>query len=436
MKLLVLICLVGLASAKYTENLEEFNKEMGTLEDAPEEVKKMEEDLLKKTEKEINENNEKFEKGESSFEEKLTEFADMSDDELKEHEGADFSDLDMRGLGMTMPPLEERISSPNLDDLYAELDRQSVPASYSAKDLGMVTSVKNQGACGSCVAFAAHGQHETAMVKAGAKLSGLDLSEQHLVDCAYSQNGANGCNGASPHIYNKWLHQNSGGESLHETDYPYLGRNPKLNCNAASKIAKWSSGAKITNAQWDWSCNETKLKQLVATQGAVLVGIYASDRSFGSYKSGVWNGCTQGARSNHAVLAVGYGTENGQDYWLIKNSWGSNWGNNGYIKIKRGTNHCNVGNVCVWSTATKSGGQGPVPTAAPTTQPPLNLWCDISCLFRGNDITGNYNLRVWVRENGRWKPIESKVRCVNSKCTPRQAGPTNACMYICGRKTC
>ena len=96
----------------------------------------MEEDLLKKTEKEINDNNEKFEKGESSFEEKLTEFADMSDDELKEHEGADFSDVDARGLGMTMPPLAERISTPNLDDLYAELDRQSVPASYSAKDLG------------------------------------------------------------------------------------------------------------------------------------------------------------------------------------------------------------------------------------------------------------------------------------------------------------
>merc|ERR1711988_194301 len=88
MKFLLLICLVGLASAKYTETLKQFDDEMGIVENAPEEVEKMEEELLEKTEKEINENNEKFAKGESSFEEKLTEFADMTDDELKEHEGA------------------------------------------------------------------------------------------------------------------------------------------------------------------------------------------------------------------------------------------------------------------------------------------------------------------------------------------------------------
>jgi len=438
MKFLLLICLVGLASSMYTETKEEFNQEQDLMEFGAPEIMDKEEKILKETEKEINENNKKFAEGKSSYSEKLTLESDMTKEELEMHEGGDFStDAEGRGLGLIMPPLEERVSSENLNEVYAELDRQSVPTSYNAKSLGMVTAVKNQGACGSCVAFAAHGQHEVAMVKAGAKLSGLDLSEQYLVDCAYSLDGANGCNGASPHIYSKFMHQNAGGHSLHETDYPYLGRNPKLNCNTANNIKKWNSGAKITQATWDWNCNETKLKSLIATKGAVLVGIYASDSSFGSYSSGVWNGCTQGARSNHAVLAVGYGNENGKDYWLIKNSWGTNWGDSGYIKIARGTNHCNVGSVCVWTDAAKDGTPGVVPTAAPTTQPPLNLWCDMTELFGGNNVTGNYNLRIWVynSESG-WKPIESKVRCVNSKCTPQQAGPTNACMYICGKQKC
>merc|ERR1711963_30984 len=189
MKFLLLICLVGLASAKYTENLKQFDEEMGIVENAPEEVEKMEEELLEKTEKEINENNEKFAKGESSFQDRLT-----------------------------------------------------IPAAYNSITEGLVTSPKNQGACGSCAAFAATGLHETSMVKAGATLSGLDLSEQYLVDCAYSTNGANGCNGAWPHIYSKWFHED-GGVGLHETGYPYLGRNPKLNCDTAGSLPKWSSGA-------------------------------------------------------------------------------------------------------------------------------------------------------------------------------------------------
>jgi len=435
MKFLLLICLVGLASSMYTETKEEFNKEQHLLESAPDEIKEKEEKILKETEDEINKNNKDFEDGKSSYSEKLSIMSDMTDEELKLHEGGDFSDAEGRGLGLIMPPLEERISSKNLDEVYAELDRQSIPKSYNALSIGMVTPVKNQGACGSCAAFAAHGQHETAMVMAGALLSGLDLSEQYLVDCAYGLDGANGCKGAQPHIYSKFMHENAGGVSLHENDYPYLGRNPKLNCNAANKIQKWNSGAKITKATWDWYCNEAKLKKLIATKGAVVVGIYAGG-SFRSYSSGVWNGCTQGAEINHAVLAVGYGNENGKDYWLIKNSWGTNWGDSGYIKIQRGTNHCNVGNFCVWTDAAKDRAPGVVPTARPTTQPPLNLWCDVSKLFGKNNITGNYNLRVWVNDGSGWKPIESKVRCVNSKCTPRQAGPTNACMYICGKQKC
>ena len=96
----------------------------------------MEEKVLKKTEEEINKNNEDYDNGKSSFKEQLTEFSDMIEDELKMHEGLIDSEDEGRGLGLIMPPEEERISSENLDEVYAELDRQSIPASYSAKDKG------------------------------------------------------------------------------------------------------------------------------------------------------------------------------------------------------------------------------------------------------------------------------------------------------------
>ena len=105
--------------------------------------------------------------------------------------------------------------------------------------------------------------------------------------------GANGCNGAAPHAYPVWF-ANDGGSSPHEAKYPYLGGSPKLNCNTAANIPKWNSGAKVTNAVYDFSCSQDKLKQLVSQKGAVLVGVYASDRSFSDYDGrGVYDKCSQ-----------------------------------------------------------------------------------------------------------------------------------------------
>ena len=102
----------------------------------------------------------------------------------------------------------------------------------------------------------------------------------------------NGCNGASPSAYQNWFAKN-GGVSKHESKYPYLGTSPKLTCTAANKIANLTTGYKISKATWDYQCTETKLKTLVASKGAVSVGVYASDDSFGSYKSGVYDKCTK-----------------------------------------------------------------------------------------------------------------------------------------------
>jgi hypothetical protein len=83
----------------------------------------------------------------------------------------------------------------------------------------------------------------------------------------------------------------------------------------------------------------------VSTYGAAVSYIYASDRAFGNYGNGVFAGCMS-KEINHAILVVGYGTEGGVDYWLVKNSWGPNWGKSGMIKIRRGTSECGIGGYC------------------------------------------------------------------------------------------
>merc|ERR1711997_396233 len=407
------------------ETLEEFNDEFNIIDHLPEEAKAEEEARLKEMEDKINKNNND---PDSTFKEALNPWSDLPKEEfLKEKTGMVLPE--MRGKGLVMPPLHERMeqqarNQPELDAMYNKLSSRSAPAAYNALTAGLVTSVKNQGQCGSCVAFASSGLFETCMIKAGAKKSGLDLSDQYLVDCAYGKYGASGCNGANPYAYAKWLPE-QGGQMPHETSYPYLGTSPKLNCNSAPKTM-WNSGAKVTKGTVDWTCGASKLKSLIHSKGAVAVGV-AADSNFGSYKSGIFNGCT-GTQANHAVLAVGYGTENGQDYWLVKNSWGKNWGENGYIKIKRGTNMCGIekNNGCITADCTATGTNDATPTSAPTTAAPSNMWCKVSWLPA--DLTGNFRLHVWS-DSGL---IVSQVKCVNGSCTPATAGPTNACVYICG----
>ena len=104
---------------------------------------------------------------------------------------------------------------------------------------------------------------------------------------------ANGCDGAAPHAYPVWFAKN-GGVSPHEAKYPYLDNSPKLNCNAASRVPKWNSGAKVTDSAYDFRCNQDKLKQLIYEKGAALVGVYASDDLFMGYDGhGVFDKCTR-----------------------------------------------------------------------------------------------------------------------------------------------
>ena len=103
----------------------------------------------------------------------------------------------------------------------------------------------------------------------------------------------NGCKGAAPHAYSQ-LFDKKGGMGPHEATYPYLGKYPHLNCDKASKVGRWNSGARVTDAIWDYGCSEDKLMQLVYEYGAVLAGVDAGDDAFVDYDGrGVFNQCTR-----------------------------------------------------------------------------------------------------------------------------------------------
>jgi len=259
--------------------------------------------------------NEAYRKGKTSFEIGINHIADLPFSEYQKLNGY---------LRMYGDALDRNATH------WRKIHNVDVPDAWDWRDHGYVTEVKNQGMCGSCWSFSATGALEGQHKRASGKL--VSLSEQNLVDCS-SSFGNHGCNGGLMDFAFEYVKQNKGIDT--ESAYPYKAKQRKCH------FTKADIGAEDTGYVDLPEGDEEALKTAVATQGPISVAIDAGHRSFQLYKSGVYfeKNCSPEAL-DHGVLVVGYGTDPVHGaYWIVKNSWGPEWGENGYIKMTRNKNN-------------------------------------------------------------------------------------------------
>ena len=239
----------------------------------------------------------------------------------------DMSFTDFRKLYLGARPPR---SSPSYA-VYKPKPMDPLPDAVDWRANGLVTNVKDQGQCGSCWAFSAVGSIEGAHAKKTGNL--VSLSEQNLVDCA-QQFGCDGCEGGWMNAAMEYVHYNGGLDD--EQDYPYNAEDGTCHYQKNESAASVKSVVNITQG------DDQALQHAVATIGPISVAIDA-EYDFQLYSSGIYSSTECDPQAlDHGVLVVGYGvTPQGKKYYMIKNSWGDDWGMNGYIYWDR-----DIPNMC------------------------------------------------------------------------------------------
>jgi cysteine peptidase B len=267
---------------------------------------------------------------------------------------ADLSAAELKRLHNGESFLKKRAALPR-KELPVENKAASNPSKVDWRAKGAVTYVKNQGQCGSCWSFSTTGNIEGQWFLAGNPL--VALSEQQLVSCDTIDQG---CGGGFQDDAFEWLFFNTNGTITTEEAYPYVSGNgvaPKC------RKDKLPFGAQISEYN-DIARDETVMAQQVGSGGPLAISLDAT--SFELYMGGIVTDCIS-QQIDHAVLIVGYDETNNPPYWIIKNSWGASWGEDGYIRVEKGTNQCLLKNMPTTAVVTK----GPRPPApSPTPSPP------------------------------------------------------------------
>jgi len=209
---------------------------------------------------------------------------------------------------------------------------------------GVVTPVKDQGQCGSCWAFSATEAVESAYVIAGNEQ--VIMSPQELVDCSKGLLSNHGCNGGM--YYHGWKWEESH-MTMRESDYPYVSGTTKEAQSTCNYDA--SKGVTNTTGYGQVSGDVESIKDAIKTKGPVSIAINAETKVFQTYKSGIItadDGCP--TKIDHAVLAVGYGYDGDQGYFIVRNSWNTVWGDEGYVKLamSEGAGTCGMNQVVYW----------------------------------------------------------------------------------------
>ncbi|XP_044262269.1 procathepsin L-like [Tribolium madens] len=263
----------------------------------------------------IEEHNAKYAKGEVTYTKAINQFGDLTKEEFLEYVN--------RGIA-TRPKLNEKLRLPYVKSgkpAAAEVDWRN----------SAVTEVKNQGQCGSCWSFSTTGAVEGQLAISGRGMT--SLSEQNLVDCSSGYGNA-GCNGGWMDSGFDYIHDNG---IMSESAYPYTASDGSCRFDASKSVTSLSGYYDLPSG------DESALQDAVANNGPIAVALDATDE-LQFYSGGVLYDTTCSPEAlNHGVLVVGYGSESGSDYWIVKNSWGSGWGEQGYWKQARNrNNNCGI----------------------------------------------------------------------------------------------
>ncbi|CDW72368.1 UNKNOWN [Stylonychia lemnae] len=253
------------------------------------------------------------------------QFADLSDEEFQKRLGFRASQFDDDEDDELFRGEEQQ----NVENLKAD----PMPQSIDWRTQGAVSAIKNQGSCGGCYAFSSADAMEGAYALKNGQLQ--VFSPQQIIDCSTGYGNA-GCGGG---LMTNSFNYLKTAKIMTMSSYPYVGNQQQCRYSSSKGVVGVTSFVSVTKN------SPSALKQAIQVQ-PVSIAVAAAGSTFRLYKSGIITSSACGTSLDHAVLLVGYGSQNGQSYWIVKNSWGTTWGESGYVRIlddgKNGAGICGM----------------------------------------------------------------------------------------------